>query len=145
MSKNLVSQMQDTMGGHHFFFENYSLCVPESEHTVAAKQHSISTSIHLPEHSRLRQPSNAWFQSMLVEFYPAQATPSDTPKNVSPKEANLGMVLESGREEGRGGTMNLCHLSLQISPGKLPFGSQERNKHCSESLTKGQIHVHIHG
>lgn len=76
MSKNLMPQMQDTMGGHHFIFENSSSCVPESDHTVAAKQQSISTNIHLPEHARLRQPSNAWFQSTLDEFYPVQARAS---------------------------------------------------------------------
>lgn len=109
---------------------------------VVVNQQSISTNILFPEHSRLRQPSNPWFQSMLDAFYPVQARASGIAccQKCLSKGDQFGTAtgVRQRRREGVG-PANFCHPFLQISPGKLPIDSQERNKHSSESLTKGQM------
>lgn len=115
------------------------------EHTVADKQQSISTNIHLPEHSKLGQPSNPRFQSMLDEFYPVQARTSDIAYSQKCLFKGHWFGAATGVRQRRREWAGLCHPFSQIYPGKLPPSSQKRNKHSSESLTKGQMLMQIHG
>lgn len=102
MSKNLMPQMQDTTGDTvlsletlpHVFQGVTTPWLPSSN-----QYPPISTSLSMPDSDNHQMHG---FKARWMNFtqYKQELLVLHTPKNVSLKEANLGMLLESGREEG---------------------------------------------
>lgn len=88
--------------GHHFIFEYCSSCVPHVNTlwlTSSNQYPPISTSLSIPN---LDNHQIHGFKACWMNFtqYKQELLILHTPKNVSSKDTDLGLLLESGREEG---------------------------------------------
>lgn len=105
----------------------------------------ISTPLSIPDLDSHRIHA---FKAPWVNFtqYKQELLVMHRPEKVSPKATSLGMLLESGKEEGRELALWICvtHFYKFLQENCLSI-AKRGIKHSSESLTKGQMLMQICG